>query len=107
MENSNNLLKQVIDHLGVNLSENAVIRISKAEALMRSVMDNIDRDVNRMARSGKQKKKSSDTDMDVLVRKLREEDVFTRRTGRSYMHFKTLKGIQFLGLICLIYIMDK
>ena len=76
MENSNNLLKQAINQLGVNLSENAVIRISKAEALMRSVMDNIDRDVNRMARSGKQKKKSSDTDMDVLVRKLRKESSF-------------------------------
>ena len=102
MENSNNLLKQAINQLGVNLSENAVIRISKAEALMRSVMDNIDRDVNRMARSGKQKKKSSDTDMDVLVRKLREE-VQEEVTCTS----KMLKGIQFLGLICLIYIMDK
>ena len=87
MENSNNLLKQAIDNLGVNLSENAVVRISKAEAVMRSVMDNIDRDVNRIARSGKQKQKSSDTDRNVLVRKLTEEDVFTRRTGRSYMHF--------------------
>ena len=91
MENSNNLLKQAINQLGVNLSENAVIRISKAEALMRSVMDNIDWDVNRMARSGKQKKKSSDTDRNVLVRKLTEEDVFTRRTGRSYMQFKNFE----------------
>ena len=89
MEHSNNFLKQGINHLGVNLTENAVTRIRKAEIPMRSVMDNIDRDLKR--RSGKHKKKSSVTDMDVLVRKVTDEDVFKRMPGRSYKHFKNLE----------------
>ena len=32
VEHSNNLLKQGINHLGVNLTENAVARISKARS---------------------------------------------------------------------------
>ena len=91
VEHSNNFLKQAINHLGVNLTENAVTRISKAEAPTRGVMDNIDRDLKRIRRSGKHKKKSSVTDMDVLVRKLTEEDVFRRMPGRSYKHFKNFE----------------
>jgi hypothetical protein len=91
VEHSNNFLKQSINHLGVNLTENAVTRISKAEAPMRGVMDNIDRDLKRIRRSGKHKKKSSVTDMNVLIGKLTEEDVFSRRPGRGYKHFKNFE----------------
>ena len=91
VEHSNNFLKQAINHLGVNLTENAVTRISKAEAPMRGVMYNIDRDLKRIRRSAKHKKKSSVTNMDVLVRKLTDEDVFKRMPCRSYKHFKNFE----------------
>ena len=91
VEHSNNFLKQAINHLGVNLTENAVTRMSKAEAPMRGVMDNIDRDLKRIRRSGKNKKKSSMTDMDVLIGKLTGEDVFSRMPSRGYKHFKNFE----------------
>ena len=91
VERSNNFLKQAINHLGVNFTDNAVTRISKAEALMRGVMDNKDRDLKRIRRPGKHKKKSSMTNMDVLVGKLTDEDVFSRMPSRGYKHFKNFE----------------
>ena len=63
----------------------------KQEVPMRSLVDNIDRDLKRIRISGKHKKKSSVTDMDVLVRKLTDEDVFKKMPGKSYKQFKNLE----------------
>jgi len=99
VEHSNNFLKQTINNLGVNVNENAVNRICKAEAAMRSVLYNLDRDLKRKKRSGEHQNKTADTaDIDILIKMLKEKDVFTYTPGRTYRHCNDFERNPMVGL---------
>jgi len=86
----------------VNVNENAVNRICKAEAAMRSVLYNLDRDIKRKKRSGEHQNKTADTadtaDIDILIKMLKEKDVFTYTPGRTYRHFNDFERNPMVGL---------
>ena len=88
VQHSNNFLKQAIKNLGPNVSEKAVTRICNAESSTRTIMDNIDRSINRVVSSSSHGGGSADLDIAKLVKRANEADVFTlHQTGRSYTQF--------------------
>ena len=87
VEHSNNHIKQGIKNLGVNVTENAVTRIARAEKPARTVFWNIDRSLHRSVRSGKHVATFPVKDLDELVKKLVDKDVFKYQEGRLYRHF--------------------
>lgn len=88
VEHSNNFLKQCIKNLGPNVSEQAVTRICKAEACTRAIVANIDRSVNQISSSGEHATTSLDKDIDTIVKRIHENDVFSpHEDGRSYKEF--------------------
>lgn len=88
VEHSNNFLKQAIKNLGPNVSEKAVTRICNAESSTRTIMDSIDGSINRVCSSSSHGGGSVAKDVDKLVERLNEADVFTfHEAGRSYTQF--------------------
>ena len=88
VEHSNNFNKQGYCNLGVNLSEKAVSRICHAEKPVRTISGKMDKLLQRFVRSGKHVQRFPVADMDVLLKKLNECEVFRYQDGRSYRHFK-------------------
>jgi hypothetical protein len=77
VEHNNNFVKQAIKNLGPNVSEKAVTRICQAESSTRTIIDNIDGSIYRTVSSGSHGGGTSvDKDIDKLVERLNEADVF-------------------------------
>lgn len=92
VEHSNNFVKQAIKNLGPNVSEKAVSRICKAESATRSIMNNIDASINCPTSSGSHGQSTVDKDIDKLVERLNQTDVFTYHySGRTYVEFGNFK----------------
>ncbi len=91
VEHSNNFVKQGIKNLGPNVTENAVSRISCAESATRAIVENLDENIRRLARSGRHGSSSEDKDLKELVKRAVEEDIFTQHEIRSYKEFPGLK----------------
>lgn len=88
VEHSNNFLKQCIKNLGPIVSEGAVLRVCKAEKSTRTVLDNIDCSLNVKKASTKHGKTSCDDDIEALVKRLVDLQVFKEHAeGRSYYHY--------------------
>ena len=87
VEHSNNHIKQGIANLGVNVTENAVTRIARAEKPSRAVFGKMDRSLQRSVRSGKHVAQFPVKDLDELVKKLVDKSVFEYQEGRLYRHF--------------------
>jgi len=87
VEHSNNHIKQGINNLGLNVTENAVTRIARAEKPARTVFWNIDRSLKRSVRSGKHVATFPFKDLDEQVKKLVEKGVFRYQEGRLDRHF--------------------
>ena len=83
VEHSNNYTKQGFGNLGVNLTEKAVTRICPAEKPVRGLIGKVDRSLQRFIRSGKHVQRSPVVDIDELIKKLMENDVFSYQEGRS------------------------
>ena len=88
VEHSNNFNKQGYCNIGANLSEKAVSRICHAEKPVRNISGKVDRLLQRFIRSGKHIQRFPVVDLDVLLKKLNESEVFKYQEGRSYRHFK-------------------
>lgn len=88
VEHSNNFNKQGFGNLGVNLTEKAVTRICQAEKPVKAVIGKVDGLLHRFIRSGKHVQCFPLGDLDVLVKKLTENSVYTYQEGRKYRHFK-------------------
>ena len=88
VEHSNNYIKQGIGNLGVNVTENAVTRIARAEKPARSVLKMIDKSLQCSVRSGKHVSRFPYKDFDELLQKLVDKKVFAYQEGRLYRHFK-------------------
>lgn len=88
VEHSNNFNKQGYCNIGANLSEKAVSRICYAEKPVRTISGKMDKLLQRFIRSGKHIQRFPVVDLDVLLKKLNESEVFKYQKGRSYRHFK-------------------
>ena len=91
VEHSNNYIKQGIKNLGPNVTEKAISRFSCAETAVTTVLDNLDKSVQRVARSGRHAQSSDDKDLQQLVKKGLEANIFTQHAQRSYNHFVDFK----------------
>ena len=86
-EHSNNFTKQGIKNLGPNVTEKAVSRLAKAESSSRSILVNLDSSIKRMSKSGQHSQGSTARDLDELVKRAVQFNIFTELEGRTYRHF--------------------
>lgn len=98
VEHSNNFIKQGIKNLGPNVTEKAILRISRAETATRTIMDNLDDNVQRFARSGRHSQSSTEKDLQELVKRVLEADVLTQKDERKYDHFVNFKRVRLQNL---------
>lgn len=75
-EHSNNFVKQSIKNLGPNLSEAAISRICKAESSTSLILENLDDSLKRHAKSGKHSNPSKERDLQELIKRAQEMNVF-------------------------------
>ena len=87
MEHSNRFLKQAIKNLGPNVTENAVDRICRAEAATRMLTATIDQEIEKVSRSGRHTRSSTERDLQELVNRAGSTNVFTKQEARHYNHF--------------------
>ena len=97
-EHSNNFVKQSIKNLGPNLSEAAISRICKAESSTSLILENLDDSLKRHAKSGKHSDPSKERDLQELIKRAREMNVFEEKVGRTYNHFCDFKRDRLEGL---------
>ena len=90
-EHSNNFIKQGIKNLGPNVSERAISRICKAESATSSILENLDESLKQHAKSGKHSDPSKEKDLDELIKRAEDLDIFKETEGRSYRHFYGFK----------------
>ena len=91
VEHSNNYIKQGIGNLGVNVTENAVTRISRAEKAVWEIIYKFDKSLRRAVRSGKHVEQFPKKDFDEIVKLLVERQVFEHQEGRHYRWFRNFK----------------
>ena len=90
-EHSNNFLKQGIRNLGPNVTENAVQRLSHAESPKASILTNLDDSIKRLLRSGKHSTGTLERDLNELVKRAVEFNIFTELEGRTYKQFSSFR----------------
>lgn len=86
-EHSNNFKKQGIKNLWPNVTEKAVLRLSRTEHCSRSVLANLDGSIKQTTKSGKHSESCTARDLDELVKRTTKFDIFTEFEGRRYKHF--------------------
>ena len=90
-EHSNNFTKQAIKNLGPNVTQKAVLRLSQAESSTRSILLNLDASIKLMTKSGQHSQGSPASDLDNLVKRAAQFNIFTELEGRTYKHFYEFK----------------
>ena len=90
-EHSNNFTKQAIKNLGPNVTKKAVLRLSQAECSTRSILLNLDASIKRMTKSGQHSQGSTASDLDNLVKRAAQFNIFTELEGRTYKNFYEFK----------------
>jgi hypothetical protein len=88
VEHSNKFIKASIKNLGPNITEKAVKRISQAENGVRSMSDNFDKSLKRVHGYGRRTSSSTEKDLEELVKRAQQIDVYSEEPGRRYEHFK-------------------
>ena len=91
VEHNNNFNKQGYCNIGANLSEKAVSRICHAEKPVRTISGKTDKLLQLFICSGRHIQRFPLLDLDELLKKLNESEVFNYQEGRSYRHFKGFK----------------
>ena len=90
-EHSNNHTKQGIRNLGPNVTEIAVQRLSHAESPTASMLGNLDDSIKQLLRSGKHSTGSLERDLNELIKRAVEFNIFTENEGRSYKQFSSFQ----------------
>ena len=89
-EHSNNFTKQGIKNLGPNVTQKAVLRLSQADSSTRSIL-NLDASIKHKTKSGQHSQGSTARDLDELVNRAAQFNIFTELEGRTYKHFYEFK----------------
>lgn len=87
VEHSNLFNKGAIRNLGPNVTDKAVERISHSENGTTEMSGVVDQDIKRIRSSGQHTSSSTERDLDELVKRALETDVFTFSPNRRYHHF--------------------
>ena len=87
-EHSNNFTKQGIKNPGPNVTLKAVLRLSQAESSTGSIRLNLDAS---MTKSGQHSQRPTARDLDELVNRAAQFNIFTELEGRTYKHFYEFK----------------
>lgn len=66
------------------MTEKAVSRLSRAEHSSRSILANLDGTIKRTTKSGKHAESCTARDLDELVKRATQLDIFTELEGRKY-----------------------
>ena len=90
-EHSNNYVKQGIKNLGPNLTEEAISRICRAESSTSSILEKLDESLKRHGKSGKHSEPCKEKDLQELIKRAEEMNIFEEQPGRSYNHFCNFK----------------
>ena len=91
VEHSNNFIKQGIKNPGPNVTGKTISRFSRAETATTTILNNLDKCVQRVARSGRHATSSDSKDLQQLVKKGLEASMFTQHAQRSYKQFADFK----------------
>ena len=81
VEHSNKFIKSAIKNLGPNITEKAVKHISQRGNGVRSISDDFDRNLNCVHGYGKRTSSSTDSDLDELIKRAQQIDVFSEQPG--------------------------
>jgi len=84
-EHSNNFIKQSIKNLGQNLSESAISRICKAESHTSAILEKLDGALHRHSKSGHHSNPCKERDLNTLITRAEEMQVFEEQRERSYI----------------------
>ena len=98
VEHSNLYNKTSIKNLGPNVTEKAVQRISFAESATVSMASNIDQSINRLRGSGQHTSSSTERDLDELIKRAAQMQVFVVEPCRQYQHFRSFERDPFKNL---------
>lgn len=98
VEHSNLYNKTGIKNLGPNVTEKAVQRISFAESATVSMASNIDQSINRLRGSGQHTSSSTERDLDELIKRAAQMQVFVVEPCRQYQHFRSFERDPFKNL---------
>ena len=90
-EHSNKIVKVAVEGLGANKSKKAITRAGKAIGVLSKITTSFDKSVGVHVPSGKQRKKTMEKDIDIILKQLIECDVFNSSTQSSHKSFCNLK----------------
>ena len=71
----------------LHLTEGAVQWLSHAEKSSRSILGKLDETIKRSTKSGHHTQGSTARDLDELVKRALQFDIFSETEGRTYKHF--------------------
>ena len=74
------------------MTERAVQRLSRAEKSSRSILGKLDETIKRSTKSGHHTRGSTARDIDELVKRAVQFDIFSEIEGRTYNAPMTFKG---------------
>lgn len=95
---SNLFNKGAVKNLGPNVTDKAVERISHSENGTTEMSGVVDQDIKRIRSSGQHTSSSTERDLDELVKRALETDVFTFSPNRRYQHFTNFERDPFKNL---------
>lgn len=101
VEHSNRFNKEGIKNAGPNLSERLVQRISNSESGTRSMLDGVDGSISQLRGSRQHTSSSTGKNLDELIKRAVQTEVFTRKPSNSMIISKTLKETLPRTLTCL------
>jgi DNA-binding TFAR19-related protein (PDSD5 family) len=92
LEHDNKVLKEQVRKLGRNLTEKAVSRICKFQFVGSKMLDNYDKCIKMMKKTGKHTVKSDSKDFMTILNKLVVENVMEFTNGRSSLSFPCISS---------------
>ena len=98
VEHSNLYNKGGIRNLGPNVTEKAVQRISFSESATMSMASGVDQSIHRLRGSGQHTSSLSERDLDELIKRAVQMEVFTAKPFRQYQHFASFERDPFKNL---------
>ena len=91
MEHVNRTCKEAIQHLGANLTPQAIVQCGKARGKLTKVMENFDT-INGIATSGSNTRRSDREDFEKIVEELMAKEVFKSHPGRQHHRFPKFRS---------------
>ena len=92
MEHLNRTIKDALQHLGANKTEEAITRASKCSHLINSLLHQFDIKTGLKEESGSHTRASEKSDIERMLVVLRNNNVFMEQGTRSHSHFQNFQS---------------